>query len=455
MNSSIAYLQFIRSIRWNTLEAIAYQAIFVAHQMILFRAVDPTFFGMVGTIFSALYVIITLANMGFDASISPFFNELKLSKLSFKKYIIPHLIPEYVALSLCAVIFYLNLDSIAAHIPWMQNVDSCLAGVLGLLVITEGIKKTARIILQLAFQNQVTATVDIVMIIFYVSTVWTFSMINHSITLFTIFVPMLCASFMSAAMLTAHVFNFYKNLPAQSEVPLGLSHTRIIKSRLFNYLNQMGHVVFSGNIMVPLFAMHCGLASAGVIKLLSTVTHAITIIINKIFSVPSEALFGILKNEDATVQRTTFTKITEYVHGIIIATTIFFITSHHFLLYNSAHTVLESDHLIIILFFMVQLSEQLFTVYEKFFITKEKSLLLFIFNIFVMSLLAITMHSVIPFGPMISLLAMLVIRITSFSTLCIISFYTWQIKPTYKINIHYIVAPLMLSLMLFLLRTIF
>lgn len=89
--------------------------------------------------------------------------------------------------------------------------------------------------------------------------------------------------------------------------------------------------------------------------------------------------------------------------------------------------------------------------YEKFFIVEEKTGYLAAFHMTMLSLLYITLWYMSAYSPLIILIAMIAIRLVAFIILGSISFFVWQIIPTWHIQPRYLAVSLGISIGFFLL----
>lgn len=446
------YKRFTHSIAWNTLESVVYQLCFLAHQLLLFSVTDRTTYGLIGTFFSITYLIVTITNCGLDVSVAPFFTIITQSKDQFKKFFLMQLVPE-----LC-IVTTLFLAAMIKHIFFSSLTLPCDVGtpfliILGTLVFFEGAKKTLRMILHLAFLNDKTTFVEIANIIMYVSLVWTSYLLGNPISLYLIFIPMLIVSATSCLMLFVFVYDYYATLPdkSTSKIEIGSLQWRILQSRFFNFFNQISHMIFSSNFLVPFFALFFGLHQAGVLKLLASITHSITTIVQKAFGISSNILLSHIKDESDVVKKNIFFMITNHLNQVIYGILLFFIINHKTIMGISAIANTGTTWSIAYLFMFISFSETFFIAYENFFITHEKAGYLFLFNMIIMSIVMCIMMNMHLFSQLMLLLAIIAVRIFAFSTLGLLSFYQWRIKPALAINPRYFFCSFLISITFYVL----
>src|SRR5579871_4111857 len=228
---NLVYAKFIRGLRWNALESVWYQAALAGHQIMLFSLTSTSMFGFIGTVFSTLYLIVTITNFGLDSSLGTFFSYISDSKQAFRRIILPQLLPELFILLALAALFIFVRSLLNPYLPGTIQLDNLLIGALSILLLSEGLKKTLRTLLQLAFYNTITATVEIITITIYVGTVWTIYALGYPISLELIFFPMLITSCISTTVLASAVYVWYTTLPDSSSNATPQLAGRILQNR--------------------------------------------------------------------------------------------------------------------------------------------------------------------------------------------------------------------------------
>lgn len=440
------YRHFMHSIRWNAFESITYQALLLAHQVALFSVTDYATYGLIGTLFSITYLLVIITNFGFDVSLSPFFTLLTKNKTYYKDILLLQLLPEYCILGIlfaCALLCkYLFFSSLL----FFQSIDITMLFVLASLILFEGAKKTLRVLLQLACLSHKSAFIEVITIITYTSIVWIGYALGYPITLELVFIPLLLVSAASTVVLFFFVYDYYQELPenSESQLPPG-TQWRIMRSRVFNFLNQISHSFFSSNFLVPFFAILFGFNKAGILKLISSIIHCITLIIQKVFGVSGALFFSRLKNMNLASKQNAFLIISNSLNHVLCGILIFIGINYSTLIAISSLPDATLTIPIGCLFLIITLSESFFIAYEKFYINEERADYLFLFNLIVIGFLILLISNAQHFSQLTLMIAFIAIRLIAFISLSILSFQQWQIKPTFKIQPVYLISFLLLS----------
>lgn len=441
----ILYEKFFRALRWNTIGSITYQGLFLLHQIALFKATNATLFGLSGALFSLIYLMVTLVNFGFDVSLTPFFTAYVHNKQTFSRFFMRQVLIQTALLSLCAGLLVMGSWLLGSSYPTTLGLCSPdFMIIIGILLVLEGTKKSLRTLLQLAFLNKVTAYLDMLTIIIYISLVWSWYLMVGSCSLMMIFIPMVLVSCIGLMVCGYYAYTIYRRLPDNSDTPkIGIN--RIVHSRLFNAIIQASHLIFSGNLLVPLFAMQFGVQTAGIFKLTSSVAYTITLILQKIFGLTTQALLAHVKESGRHAQQAAFAYITHILYQLLYAVIIFFIINHHLVCRATANTTWP----ILCIFFIIQLSEYFFMAYENFFIMQESTLLLAALTIGGMGLTWWLLPQALAVGISTVLLLLLAIRTTLFIIMGIIAWNLWHIRPSWMFQLRYAVPSIVFACLVY------
>lgn len=445
------YKSLNHGIAWNTLESVSYQSALIAHQVALFKIVGHAAYGLIGTAFSVLYFIVMCTNAGFNEALSGIFTHATRNKLTFKKLVIPHLIGQLALLisascALLALSLYTNTFSVLT-----PTVTMLIAG----LIICEGLKKHLRILLQLAFANKKTASIELATIITYIASVWGWYLWHGSLSVISVLAPMFATSALSASALVFFALRWYKNLPDSAiESSYSTDHTAIFTNRFFNFINGLQRQLFSGNFLVPFVALQFGPSHAGILKLVSHAAHGVSSIMHTVFGISSAALFARLKHASTIEKRHAFTLISSRVHHVLLGLAVFCTINHQFLQSISGTTYTATHWYAALLVLFMHGAEQFFIVYEALYIAHEQSHILCAFNVASSGLLYCVLTTVGSFSLASLLVALIAVRTLSYAAMCALTLYRWNIAPTFSVRKTYIAYSLVFSLAFFLIAPI-
>lgn len=439
------YTKFTQGIRWNALESLAYHGIFLTHQLALFRTVNQELYGSASALIAGTYFIVMLANGGLDLSFGPFFTTLSSCAYRFRHFALRQMIVQVALLTACAIAALMLTNTWMSHL----GISLMLRIILVLIVISEGIKRSLRTLLQLAFLNRTTTWVEILYISLYSFMVWSWYLINHECTLMSLLLPLLLCSLLSTIFLARTLHAWYAQLPLleHEKVPSGLWR-RIITTRVLGFLTTTGQQLFSSNMLTPALAMQSGLQTAGVFSLIATLISSLTNIFHKVGGYTTQALLAHIKNEDLATKQSAFSFITTQLFHILAMITCLLVINYGKLLHYNTQGAISSEVMIAAYLYLgLILLEYLSMVYEKFLINEERTDRLGLFHATLVGacLLAISCCTTTTSLSVI----LLAIRIAGLAGLSISAYYNWGIKPRIVINPLYLLGSLTASLALY------
>lgn len=436
--------KFIKSIQWNAIEAIPYQIILSLHNAALFKVLGPTVYGLIGTLFSAVFFLVGITNLGFDAALPTFFLDAQENKSSFRKIIGAHVLPTWISWCLAIPLLF--------YILQLEIMTPLLLFLIALLIFVEGLKKIIRALLHGAFYNKQTAIIELFQIVMYVIYIWASYALCLKPDTTYMCIGLICISTMCTVMLGYYLYIFYLTLPDSYTVRENeLTLSRIIRQRIYTAVICINRQVFSGNALILLFACTFGLTFAGTLKVISSIIYSVTLCIQKIFGSTTDALFAHVKYGKLQDKQQVFFLVTKHIHEALYTILLFGVFTS-FLFYASGSSLTDRTMSIsVLIFFIIHISEQFFNSYEHFFISENRACEFMLFNGITIGCLYGSIYLNIIQTPIAFLQAIACIRMISFFVLRKITFLWWNIRPVIHINPLYLICSLSISLLCFLL----
>lgn len=314
MNHTL-YPRFLSGLRWNTLESVVYHAIFIAHQSMLYHILPIKEYGLIGTLFSGIYLVVACANLGLDVVIISFFDQISQSKKNaFHLFIFP---------LLAQIILYIVVTGgiiqvISLFLPQAEWYAFGRAQLLTLilLVALEGTKRSLRVALHLIFRNQVTALVELAHIITYATSIWGFYLLFKTIPIQLVFISLAVISSLANIILGVYLYQWYATLPEDAISTVSLPNW--LRSRLLATCYQVSHALVSPNALVTASAALQGLAWTANLKFISSIIHTMSTIVYKSVGASSQALFTALKNDSSIEHAPLFALLNRIVYALFI-----------------------------------------------------------------------------------------------------------------------------------------
>lgn len=410
---------------------------------------ESSSYGLMGSIFSIIYLTVYLSEFGFGATLPPFLNTFTQSKNNFKNIFIKYyFLPQFLLIFTGASIATLLYSK-----SFLCNRFSPFSFLIPLIIIFESIRIFFRRFLHTVFISKPTVIIETVLVLIYIFVVWIpYLFFNFRMTQNLVFVPYLLDSVLGVSTFTFLVFRFYKTLP---EKPLSAPKNlwkRIIKTRFFNYSIQVGKNLFTGNFLTPFFATSFGLKEAGVFNLANHIAESIKAMMKVTIIFSGNALLAKLKSTSITIKRQAFKLLGEKLNKVIYPLIIFLIINYRTLLNLRGISDIKSSTLTLALtFLLITFMEYFFLVYEQFYIVEERANKLFIFKFLEFTLFYSLIISKIFSSPIITLLGIVVIRFLSFAIIATNAYSLWKVKPNFRINYRYLFGCVTFSLLFYFL----
>ncbi len=436
--------QFKRSLRWTLSGSLIYETIKFAHCFLLLQLLPQAIYGVMGSLFSLIYLTTYIADLGATNSIPPFFHLFTQSKYDFKRFLLVFsLAPHLPILCVCAAGATIFASIKFSTLPYILLIPT--------IIILETTRSFLRLLLHTTFQAKRAVAVEVILFLLYLGIIWIPYLIFESpITLNKIFIPHLIDSALAVALFSLLIRKYYKRLhPAkESTLPHNLAK-RLAVTRLFNYLLRVGRNFFTSNFLTPLFAIKFGLSTAGLFYFASTLINAIQAVVKSVIGYSGNALLANLKTSTQESKREAFVLLSQKLILVLAPFIIVLSTNYKSILRLSRIGDITSYTMALALLFMIlAFLEFFFVLYEQFYIIEEAANKLFYFKLFEFALFYGLISSAVTSNPVATLIGLIVIRVTSLIIIALNAFYWWKIKPNFKTNLWYLFSWVIVALVL-------
>lgn len=370
------------SMTWNAWGSISYQLLLFLHQLFLYKSIGPELYGYLGMLFALVYLISTILILGLESAITPYIHRILSCKVDFKRYL---LIPFIKQIFITSILIMTSLIAYTVIINLSIKLTYTSYLVLGLLALSEAIRKLLRTLLNFMLRARLVALVELVSCIAYSALVGLGILLGYTVSICLVFIPLLITSFMANIRYGIEILSCYHTLPKENsllehKVQVSMEFTR---HRIISALHTLARLAYSTNSLIPLFALLANFELAGLFKMVSSCFTAITQILQRIFGFNTQILCALHKNLEKhrliIHLNKQLLKILSIIFGIFVTTvfTIYWLGS-----INVTYTYL----IMTIGFAALLLSENFIVVYEKYCIAEKKiQYLLFYQSILIVS----------------------------------------------------------------------
>jgi hypothetical protein len=442
--------KFSSSFRWNITGSIVYESLKFAHQAFLLKTISTPTYGLIGSIFSIIYLVIYLSKIGFGDALAPFLNIFTKNKQNFrnlfiKKYLLPQ-IPLFVLAAIVSTYIYST--------SFLNNPDAPLLALIPLIIVFEGLRIFLRRFMHIIFLSKTTVIVETVLTTFFYSAVWIpYIFFNIPMTSNLVFLPYLFDSLAGVIIFIFMMKKFYKKLPeGELDYPKHFWN-RVFKARIFSYSAvQVTKNLFTGNFLTPFFAAIFGLEQAGIFNLANHIAESIKSIMKVTILFSGNALLAQIKSASLEVKRKAFALLGQKLNTVIYPIVIFLAINYKPLLrFKMATNITGAALILTLIFLIITFMEQFFLIYEQFYIVEEQAHRLLIFKLLELALFYLFVHFNSLPTPAVALLGLLAIRAITFAIIAANAYLIWKIKPNFKIEIKYFIGYLSFSGLFYLL----
>jgi len=420
----------------------------ITYQFALLKILGSSRYGLMGSIFSILYLTIYLSDMGLMTSLPTFANVFTQSKSNFRKYFKRYVTPNILFLTIGIIISMAFYSSF-----WKAN--STLLPPLFLvisLLIFEAIRMFLRFFLHTQFKNKAVVVLELSLMILYVASVLLpYYVSNIPITITKVIGLYLFNSVLSVACFIFITIRLYKKLPQKELVPYEHFKRKSTHARFFNHATHIGKHLISGEFLVPLFAIHFGLKQAGLLKLASIVAHSTKAFFKAAINFSGNAFLSNLKNKPLESRISAFYTLFKKLNKIIFFIFIILLINFHPLVSQAKTTGNRSALIYLFMFITITLIQQLCVAYEQFYIVENAAHRLFLIKVFEFIMFYIVIGLSKHFYPNTTLLSIVCIQIIGFGLLALNAYAKWKIKLIFKIETKFILKTVLFGSLIFLL----
>jgi hypothetical protein len=420
-NQSISK-QFHASFKWTLSGSFVYETCKVAHCLLLMKFMPTAMYGTMGSLFSIIYLVTYIADLGATNSLPPFIHLMNKSKENFKVFLLKYsLFPHAPLIIGCA--------GVATYIAATKFTDLPFLWIIPSIIFLETTRTFLRMLLHATFLTKHVVSIEIAILIAYLAMIWVpVAIFNQPISLNTIFIPHLIDSFVCVGAFVLLVRSYHRSLP---DAPCTIDSSlpkRLLTTRLFNYLLRVTRNMFTSNFLTPLFAWRFGLVSAGTFYIASVIVNSLQSVIKSTIWYPGNALLANVKEESQAVKMQAFTSINNKLMSILAPVIIIIALNIDSIVKISKQpSITNESFALALLFLLISFAEFFFLLYEQLYIIEEAASKLFLFKLTeLIALYVMVRHSIIT-SPVATLIALIVVRSISFAIIATNAWSTWHI----------------------------
>ncbi len=438
--------EFKYGLFWNLLNSASTQGLLIAHHFLLRSFIGIEFHAMFGCISSSFYFLLAISNFGLNSSLTPHLQEYTKSKSKLNNFILKQLLPQMAIIIVLAIIFLLAYQYIPIGKSYLGLLTKPLAAVICLTFVLESLKKIIKTFLQLNFFTKEAAIIEVVGMYGYMATIWTSYLCGIKVDLTYCWTLLLTLSAIQTTLYLTHFYEYYNSRPEHTNHKDSNSkNNKIAKTRLYTWSNQVCTNLFSTNFLVPISAFYFGPNQASSLKIIGTISQWIVLIVQNSFGTSSNALLANTKEDSNPEENKEIFNLLSFAFNQIFAVLIIFIAI------NITKIVDGQSGLSFMI--LLTLSDSLSSLYQNWFIVKEKANFIFAFNfISSLGLGGLYYFNFFQSNLFLFFAYLLAIRIILFLILSTYSYYKWKLTPNFSIDKKTIITAITLSILFYLIK---
>ncbi len=415
--------QYATSFRWTLSGSFVYEACKVSHCILLMQCMPTALYGTMGSIFSIIYLVTYIADLGATNSLPPFIHVMNKSQSNFKTFLIKYsLLPHAPLIIGCA--------GIATYIAATKFTDLPFLWLIPSIICLETVRTFLRMLLHTTFLTKYVVSIEIAILFAYLIMTWVPVVVfGCPVTLNTVFIPHLIDSMLCVAAFVVLVITHQRSLPKAPCTIKNPLPIRLLKMRLFNYMLRVTRNMFTSNFLTPLFAWRFGLVSAGTFYIASIIVNALQSVIKSTVWYPGNALLANVKEESQAVKMEAFTSINNKLISMLAPIIIIIgLNIDSIIKISRLPNITNESIALALLFLFVSFAEFFFLLYEQLYIMEEAASKLFLFKLTeLLTLYILVQHNIVT-SPVTTLVALIIVRSVSFAVIAANAWSTWQVS---------------------------
>lgn len=428
---------------WNFFGSSTFEFCKLIHQVLLLSYINKSY-GIIGSLYALLYATVRISEFGTTNSLSPYYHSIVQSQSSFRSIALRTLgIPWLISIffgSCCA----LTLSKYSLN----TLCDTTLLYALFFLILSESTRALMRQLLHLNFSSKQIVLVEQGAFLGYLIFLWGgFFGGFFKLTPHTIFIPFVIESLFCSFFFIYFIYNFYKQLPVNTESQQPSLTKRITKTRLINWSIRISRELFTSNILTPLFAVHFGFAQAGFFYFSAAIAMSLHAIIKASIGYTGSALFTKTQQYDITTKLNAFSSLSHRFFMLLIPLCSIMLFSYHPLKILMQKKYYDASlALTFVLYLSITLLDFFSVLYEQLYFAENRPIKLLYIKIIECLLVGIALNSLLYETNIPTIL----ITLCCIKTLCLIILYIdaykqWGIRLSLKSNIKTIIASTVLG----------
>ena len=198
--------KFTKSFKWTLSGSIVYESFKVLHCFLLLKALPANVYGAMGSLFSLIYLVTYIADLGATNSLPPFLPHIAKSRSRMKQFMLTYSLMPHLPISiLCALGATYFAHANLQLKPFII--------IIPLIIVLETIRSFLRMFLHTIFYAKHAVIAELIIFFTYTAVIWLPHLVlNQPITLNSIFIPHLLDSVITVVLFLGFAHRYYQTL---------------------------------------------------------------------------------------------------------------------------------------------------------------------------------------------------------------------------------------------------
>lgn len=414
---------FQSSFKWTLAGSVLYESLKVFHCYLLMVFLSSENYGAMGSIFSFIYLMTYVADLGATNSLPAYIQIITKSRQRLSAFLIRYsLLPHLpIALGCASIATYFALTRFPLR-PTLLIIPA--------IIIFEAVRTFLRMLLHTLFKSRHAVIIELIIFFAYIAATWIPTIIYKiPLTLNYIFSLHLIDSVISVTLFVFLILRQYTTTKDTDTTPLHLSFVTVLKARIFNYLLRVSRNLFTSNFLTPLFAIKFGLTSAGIFYFASMFANAIQSVVKSAIGYSGNALLANIKDADHQTKCEAFAILSTKLLTILAPPLVLILTNiNHLVTLGTGNNLSGQTLGITMLFVTISFTEFFFILYEQFYVIEEAAQKLFIIKIIELGIFYSFITSNVVQSPVTTVAWLIAIRLVSFVIIATNAWIIWGIR---------------------------
>ncbi len=457
-----------KNMQWGLYGSMLFEGIVLVHRVMIFSTLSLQAYGIVVSMLSLIHLGAHIADWGATNSVPPLLPYFTRSKQHFKSMMLYHTLALHLPIVLLTTAIMAMW--LQAH-PALIDMPGALA-IFAFLVCIESARNFVRQFLYTVQRTQLVVTIELSLLFGRIVVLWgAYLVLQQPLTPFFILASHVVEMLLCMLLFAGVLRGVYRGLPdyaaqfsglcsypsrhsAEGLVPQDerIQHPAhpeeratsvasvskgnfqyFARIKFFNYILRLSRNLFTSNFLTPLFALHFGLATAGIFYFASKLASALLSVVKITIGYAGNGLLAAAKKTSDSQLRVVFARLSRKLFLISVPLVAVFIVlaplvSHFWYAQQLSYQIF----MLCTLFLLLSIAECSFILYECFYIIQHAAQQLFVMKLVELAIFYGFMYFFKTTSPYVLLMGVVMVRLLTLAAVVYHAYCYWHVAPAIK-----------------------